>query len=35
MPPICRLFMVMTAPTAMVKALIEPMSGHGLGSTRW
>ena len=23
------------APTAMMKAEIEPTTGHGLGSTRW
>ena len=28
-------FIHITAPVAMTVALIEPISGHGLGSTRW
>jgi hypothetical protein len=34
-PPGWMPLMVMMKPTAIVNALIEPISGQGLGSTRW
>jgi hypothetical protein len=34
-PPSVIAFIHITAPVAMTVALIEPISGHGLGSTRW
>ena len=34
-PPRLMFFIHMIAPTAVMKAKIEPTSGHGLGLTRW